>query len=427
MPTTSWNPNGQNIAQVSTIVVTAVAVGGTLTATINNKSITYTCITGDTIATAATAWLALLQASTVPPEFTEITWANDTSATITATATEPGTPFTLTKSQSGGATCTLTATTANSSESDINNANNWIRNGVASLPQNGDDVVLANSDVPLLWNLDAFSAILLNSWTRYQSFTGTVGLPEQNPLGYVEYRPTYLLLASNINPGVGALPLTLGPGAGSGPTRERYNVQSYRTNLVVIASGPPTDAYAIRFLGSHGQNTLTVLGSSVGVCMLPTEVTPNGSTINTASVDGGGTLDCGVGCAFSGTGGGGTLTITGGTCTLFCTPTIVARNNATVTVSAPSGTYSSITLNNGVTLTVTCAMTITSLTVQKSSNVDLSANLGAVTVTSSTIDGDTCQILDPNNCVTWSNASTVNGQVTSGPFVFTGSRTVKVT
>ena len=330
MPTTVWTGGGQQIAQQATITVDAVAVGGTLSAVINAKSITYTCVTGDTTTTAATELQELLVASDVPPEFAEITWTNPSAGVVLGIAAEPGTPFTLTKAQSGGATCTLANTVANSSQSDINNANNWNRSGVAQLPQSGDDVVLANTDVPLLWNLTALNGTLLNSFTRYQSFTGSVGLPENNPLGYVEYKPTYLQLASNVT----NFPLILGAGAGNGPTRERYDMQSYRYTGTIIASGSPADAYAIRLLGSHGLNAITVQGTSVGVCMLPTEVTPYGATLNLATVANGGTLDCGAGCAFSGTAGGGTLTIQGGSTTLFAVPSVVARNNATVTLSA---------------------------------------------------------------------------------------------
>ena len=150
--------------------------------------------------------------------------------------------------------------------------------------------------------------------------------------------------------------------------------------------------------------------------------------INTATVDGGGTLDCGQGCAFSGTGGGGTLTLTGGTSTLFNNPNIVARNNAVLTLAPPATvTYSTITANNGVQITLTTACTISSLVLQKSSTLDNSGNLGAVTITTSSMDGDTCQILDPNNKITFGNPITVSGQVTSGPVVFTGARTLQVT
>lgn len=419
MATTVWNGNGQNIAQVSTLQVTAVAVGGTLTATINGKNITYTCVTGDTVSTAATNWNTLLNASTVPPELGEIGWTVS-SDTITATAGVLGTPFTLTKSQAGGATCTLTAVTANSSQSDVNNANNWLRSGSASLPQNGDDVVLANCSVPLLWNLESLAAVQFASFTRFQTHTGNIGLPENNPLGYVEYRSTYFQFASS----VGQLPVILGVGTGSGPARERYNVGSARTNLTVIASGNAADAYAVRFLGTHANNTVKVRGTSVGIGMLPAET----STIDIATCDGGGTLDVGSGVTFTGTGGGGTLTYIGGVGTLYCAPaTLVCQNNSNVTLSGSGSTYSAITANNGCSLTITAAMTISVLTLQKFSTLDNSNNLGAVTITTSTMDGDTCQVLDPNNGITWTNATTVNGHVQNGPVTFTGARTMKVT
>ncbi len=426
MASVAWIGNQQNISQIVTITITGVALNGTLSAIINGKAVTYTCTSTDTTTTAATNWLALLNGSTVPPEFTEITWTSSTNV-ITATASTPGTPFTLTKSQAGGATCTLTTTQANVSQSDVFDAANWLRSGINQLPQNGDDMVIANSAIPLLWNLDQLASVLLNSYTRYQSFTGTIGLPEINPLGYYEYRPTYFLLGSNVNPAISSFSVILGVGIGTGPTRERYNTQSYRTTVTVINAGPPADAYAIRWLGSHGQNAMTVTNTSVGVCMLPTEVTPNGATLNVATVDGGGTLDCGVGCQFSGTAGGGVITITGGTSNLYCTPSVVARNNATVNLAANNGTYASVACVNGVNLALLAPMTISVLTWQKSCIVDNSQNLGVVTLTSATMDGDTCQLLDPNNGISDPNGITVNGQVTAGPFVFTGARNLKVT
>lgn len=421
MATVVWIGNAKNTAQKITLTITAVLTGGTLTVTINGKSITYTVVAADTTTTAATNWLALLNDADAPPEFAEIDWSSS-AAVITGEAAVPGTPFTITKDQNGGATVTLATSVVNTSQSDVNDANNWLRNLSAGLPVNGDDMVLANSNVPLLWNLGSLSGILLNSFKRYQSFTASVGLPENNPLGYVEYRPTYLKLASN----VATFSLMLGEGSGNGPTRERYDMQSYKTLLTVLASGQPTDAYAVRFLGSHGENAVRINNTSVGIAMLPSEATPNGATLNTATVDGGGTLDCGAGCAFSGTAGGGTLTVTGGTVTLFNTPTIVARNGATVTLAAVDGTYASITANNGVRLNIAAPMTITVLTLQKSSNMDLSRFVGAVTVTTSTMDGDTCQVNDPNNNVTWTNATTVNGQVTTGCITFTGQRTLRI-
>src|SRR6266850_7945073 len=151
MATVTWLGNSQNIAQTVTLQVTAVAVGGILTATINGKDISYTCVTGDTVDSAAAAWQAALAGSTVPPEFAEETWTV-VGDTITATAGVPGRPFAgmtggLTSSGAGGATVTQTTTQASVSQSDPGLAANWNRAGTPAIPQNGDDVVIADSVV----------------------------------------------------------------------------------------------------------------------------------------------------------------------------------------------------------------------------------------------------------------------------------------
>ncbi len=438
MTTTAWVGNSVNTSQTVTLTVNAVGVGGTLSAVINGKPVTYTCVSGDTPASAASAWQALLSARTAPPEFQEVAWTV-VSNVITGIAKNAGTPFYgtgtgtggLTKTDGGSANSTLVQTVANVSQNDPGNAQNWLRNGLPSLPQNGDDVILQNSSVDISVNLTALSGVTIASWTRYQSYTGSIGLPFNNPLGYVEYRPLYLKLASSVNPALAAFPLILGPGVGSGPSLEQYDMQSYRTSLIATAAGSPSDAdgYNVRLLGSNGLNAVQITGVAVGICMYPTEAFPNGATISQASVDGGGTLDMGSGCTFSGTGGGGTITITGGTSTMYNAPsTIVARNNATVTLAAQGGTYPSVSVTSGCTLNIAAAMTISVLSVTKSSNVDASGIVGVtVTITTSSLDGNDCQVNDPNNVVTWTNATTVSGQVTSGPFIFTGPRTVKVT
>jgi hypothetical protein len=437
MPTASWQPNGQETPQVWTFTGTGAAINGVWSLTQNGKTIAYTLATA-TIATEIVSFLAVLQAAQqLIPEFGEVVFASPTSTTITVTANNPGTPFVLangsgmTKGQSGGATATFTQTVANSSPSDAASSSNWYRSvGVGyQLPQNGDDMVIANSDVPILWNIDQLAGVLLNSYTRYQSFTGSIGLPENNPAGYVEWRPTYLQLGSNINPAIAGFQLIAGVGAGDGPTRERYDTHSYRTDYCLLGAGSPADAYQFRILGSHGLNTVTINGVTAGCCMLPTEVTPNGATINTATVDGGGTLDCGVGCAFSGTSGGGTLTLTGASSTLFNTPSVVARNNSTLTLSAVNGTYASVSAINGVQLTLTQPMTISVLVLQKSSNLDASQVVkpSCVTIPTLTMDADTCVISDPNNALAPSNGWTFAGEVSSGPYQFTGPRAAKYT
>jgi hypothetical protein len=422
MATVWWSPNGQIIAQVDTLTVTAVANGGTLTATINTKTITYTCTATDTTTTAATNWFNLLQSTgTVPPEFNEIQWSNPSSGVIKATGGTPGTPFILTTSGGGGATVTQVHTTANSSNSDVNNANNWLRGGTAGLPQNGDTVIINNSSVSLLWSLDQLAAIQFASLTIWQNFTGTIGLSENNPLGYIEYRPTYFQFAGPTG-GV-VLPITIGAGLGqnigSGSGRIRLNVGSQKTSLTVQATGSALDAYALRFLGTNAANTATITGSSVAVAMLAGEA----ATLASATVDGGGSIGLGAGCTFS-----GTLALDAASANLFCAPaTVTVQNGSSVNVQGVSLTYATITARNNSTLTWLSNSTITTLTMAAGCTLDVSGSTQPFTITNSTVDVDTCFVLDPNNSITWTNATTANNQCYSGPFQFGPGRTVKIT
>jgi hypothetical protein len=161
MATTAyWMPNQASVAQVETYTFSAPSgIGNTYSASINGKSVTYASVSGDTAATAATNLFTLLnQSSNIPAELTEITFANPSSATLTATANVAGTPFAnITGGNSSGLVLstgnglsngiTTTHTTPNASPSDVNDPQNWLRvtppaPGVRQLPQNGDLVVI---------------------------------------------------------------------------------------------------------------------------------------------------------------------------------------------------------------------------------------------------------------------------------------------
>ncbi len=194
MTTTYWNPDAHKIphkADTLTIAGTP-ATGNTVYVVINDKILSYTLTGSDTTATTASGLLAVLQSTNAPAEFQEIAWSV-LSTVVTGTAKAAGTPFALTVGATGGgATITHANIVVNVSPSDVNNANNWLRNGSASLPQNGDDVVVQNSATSMLWNLNQLAAVAFNSFTRWQSMTGTIGLPAQNPNGYIEYGPAPL-------------------------------------------------------------------------------------------------------------------------------------------------------------------------------------------------------------------------------------------
>jgi hypothetical protein len=322
---------------------------------------------------------------------------------------------------------TTAHTQANQSPSDINDPQNWLRvtapaPGVRQLPQNGDDVVVANTSTPMLWNADQLSAVQFNTYTRWQTFTGTIGLPENNPIGYVEWRATYFKFSGpQGSVPAGGLQMVLGQGsAGSGPSRERYNVGSQPTTLTVLAAGTAVDEYGVRFLGVHTQNVIYVMGGvSVGVAMLPGEV----SNLNNCEV-GNGTLGTGPGVVWT---SNATLTFFGGTGILNSQMTnLLIYNGAQVTIAKDLLTWPQITMQNNATLTWLAGGTVTVLLMQTGSVLDKSQDPRPLTITTGTLFGDTCFINDPLNAITYTNPFSVDMQVTSGPFRFTGSRTVRV-
>lgn len=439
--TTFWAPNQAAIAQVVTYTFTAPSsVGNTYNATINGKTVTYSSVSGDTAALVATGLFNLLNVSTsIAPELTEITFANPSDGVVTATAKVAGVPFAnvagtslgLVLSTGNGLASGIATvnTTANKSPSDVNDAQNWLRvtapaPGVRAIPQNSDDVVVANSSVPMLWNLDQLASVQFNTYTRWQSFTGTIGLPDNNPGGYTEWRATYFkFVGPQGSVPSGGLQMVLGQGStGSGPSRERYNVGSQPVTLTVLAAGSAEDEYGVRFLGVHTANTFTLLGSvSLGIAMLPGET----SNLSSCTVDGGATLGIGEGVTWT---AASTLTLQGGSAILGAAPATVALNNgARVTVFEDSLTWTTITARGGSAMLWLAGGTITTLTLETGSLLDKSQDARALTITNSTIDGDTCFVNDPLNAITWTNTTSVKQQVSSGPFRFTGTRTVKVT
>lgn len=442
MATTYWAPNQASISQVETYTFTAPSgVGNTYTATLNGKTVTYSSVASDTAALAATALFNLLNAPTagIAAEFTEITFANPSSGVLTATARVAGTPFANVTGTTAGLVMSTgnglangiatVHTKANASPSDVNDAQNWLRvigsaAGVRALPTNGDDVVIANTSTPLLWNLDQLKLVQFNTYTRWQSFQGTIGLPEANVGGYTEWRATYFtFLGPQGSVPAGGLQMVLGQGTtGSGPTRERYNLQSSQYALTILSTGSPDDDYAVRMLGVHTANTFALLGNaSLGLAMFTGEV----SNVSSSSTSEGTTLGVGQGVTWS---AASTLTMLGGDAVLNAAPaTLTLSNGARASIGKDLLTWTTVTMQGGSSMNWLAGGTITTLTMRTGSTLDKSADARTLTITNSTIDGDSCSINDPLNSTVFTNATSVKEQVTSGPIRFTGTRTVKVT
>ena len=437
--TANWSPNQALTAQVETYTFTVPnGPGNWYVATINGKSLTYVSVIGDTAATVATAVAAMLAAvagtGSGPAELAEISFANPFAGVVTATALVPGTPFAnvtirgvagqgLVMSTGNGLVNGIATahTTPNASPSDVGDAQNWLRfvgsaSGARALPQNGDAVVVANSSVPMLWNLDALSSVQFATYTRWQSMTGQVGLPYVSAGGYDEWRATYFQFVGPAGSvPAGGLTMILGQGSGSGPSLEQYDLQSQQATLVILAAG------VVRFLGVHTNNAFTALGGTdLEIAAQNGEL----ATLSSSTLDGGATLTIGAGVTWT---AASTLTIVGGTTTLYAAPqTLSASGGASVTFATDQITWSTVNAQGGCTLTWLAGGTLTTLAMSVGCTLDKSQDARALTIVNSTIDGDTCQIVDPLNAITFTNATTVKQSVTQGPFQFAGTRTVKV-
>jgi hypothetical protein len=402
MATRQWLGNAPFTAQVMTFTITGAANAATISVTINGLAITYALTGGDTNATAAAALQALLTASTLP-EFQEVTWTVSTNV-ITGTATTAGTPFTATGQAAGGTTNTVATPTANSSPNDVNIATNWSGGAV---PVNGDDIVFQDNSVSALWSLSALAAVT-GTVTVWQNYTGQIGLPENNPLGYAEYRPTYF----QANPST----LTIGVGSrGNGSGLMQFNVGSVTCAITVINTGansPGTD-YALRLLGTSASNTLKQNGGTIGIAMLPSEV----ATFSTITVQNG-SAELGSGVTLT------TANCNGGTLTLRGTCTTLTVTGGTASLNA-SGTYTTVVAQNQSTILWSGAATITTLTLSQGSRLDVSGDTRAKTITNSTVTGDSV-VNDPYSAITWTNATTITGPITAGVFILGPGRTMKV-
>lgn len=204
---------------------------------------------------------------------------------------------------SGNEGITLTNHTASTGKHYWSAAANWSGN---SVPATGDTVWLMNSDVSILYGL-AQSAVTLAALNHDMSFTGSVGLPDNNEEGYREYRDKELAISVTA--------LNLGLGDGDGSSLIRINMGSNVWHAIVHDTGGSDDEFpAVLLRGSHADSTLKVMSGSVGVAVFGGETSTLTSLQMSAGGDGAGpTVRLGSGVTLS-----GNLTKQGGTLECYC-------------------------------------------------------------------------------------------------------------
>jgi hypothetical protein len=387
MATVIWRGDAQAVAQVVTVAILIADPLTTFKVTINGKTVSALGV-GVSTANTAAALQAALAASTLA-EFLEITWTVNAS-TITGTAVTKGLPFTATSSASGGAGTigAVTVATASAGPNDWSTPGNW---SAGAVPVNGDDVVLQNSTVDILYGLDQ-SAVTLATMTRYMSYTGKIGLPQYTTgtSSYYEYRPRYLK--------IGATATTLGRGDGSGGGRCQIDFGAVATTCNVEGAGPGADSGlpAITLNGSNAANVLNITQGSIGLAIdagatAQFPVIRIGSELSPATDV---TFTAGAGCTL------GAITQSGGVAT-------VASNVTTWTKTAGAsvnlaGTIGTITADGGTHYWQSNGAITTALFRGDGTALDCSRDIRARTLTNATFTGGGFYV-DPLKTITFTN------------------------
>lgn len=275
MATKTWRGDAVASSGLWTFVLGGtLEVGDILNITIGAKTYSYTLAT-TTIATEAAALVVLLQAlsTTTYPEFAGLTWAYVSAGTFTATGTA-GVKFTIsvTTTEAGGGaadlqTFAVTNTTAPSGPNFASATANW----GGSLPANGDTIIFENSDVDVLYDLDALAAVAPAAVLVLPTFTGDIGLARVSGTGstsYVQYLPRYFELDGATSVQIGSPVSTAGFGGGGvGSGRVQFDFNASAASVAVYSSGTSseTGVAPVQLLGSL--LTLYVTGGKVGVAM----------------------------------------------------------------------------------------------------------------------------------------------------------------
>ena len=359
------------VAQVDTVQITAFDAATTYILTINGKTVSVSGVTDVAATTAAleVAW----NASTIP-EFAEVTALDDDVDTITLTAGTAGKPFTVTSSVSGGTgTIGAVASVTTNDGPNVWSGNNFKTAGVrGTIPAAADTVIIQDSDVSLLYNLDQSSAGAMADLQVFASYTGILGLDKTNEDGdtYDEYRQRYLA--------IDVADIRIGDGDGSGSGKLRIQLEGTATITSNNASSSNDDFGAVEFFG-NGQ-TITTATVEAGSVDFAKDSGETGSTITTLNVDNDGTVRVDVNCTLA------TVNVEGGTLNLeIAATTVELRDGATVTHSAGNITTANVF---GGTLNVEndASLTVTTVNLGTAGVFDSTNSNAPITVTNTNID-----------------------------------------
>lgn len=391
-----WQPKALATAQVDTVTVANTwTAADTVTLTINGKALVVTIGSLVTTAQVATtikqAWenesFTDTTASKTPAnggqdivEHSEIT-ATVSGSVVTLTHDIRGRPFTLsvTESTAGDGTATEATATPATGPNHVNNVLNW---SAGTNPTTGEDVYIDDTDVSLLYALDSLNDTVA-TLTIGANFTGDIGLPKNNPSGYLEYLPDYFDMPATI--------VFIGTDEGQGSGRIKLDNQAVPCTWNVEKTGSSSEfgLPAVILKGTDSGNVLDVNGGEVGVCVYGAE-TANIATARIAA----GKVTFGEGAVV------GTLNVLGGEVDLRRNLTTLAQGGGSVTCWQ-SMTIGTATVTGG-TLNYRSSGTITTLSIGGLTGpvLDCSGDASGRTISTLSVTAPS-EIFDPFRTITY--------------------------
>jgi hypothetical protein len=248
----------------------------------------------------------------------------------------------------------------------------------------------------------------------YSSYTGKIGLPDWNELGYTEYRDRTLRIGDTNDAQTIAVEIGLGEGSGSG--RIRINTGAAQTVLTVYDTGSAADYPwpAVIWQGTHASNTAKVYKGSVGIGVGAGETTVL-STLDVghaSSQDSDAEVVCGQSVTL------GTITKSGGTLLLDSRSgsaiTLITHHAGTMTIDGTDG-VTQLTILGGTVYYSTSGTLAGNPAVSGDGRIDFSRDMRAKTVTNPIdVYGDEATVYDPYKKVTslvvdWNNTTRYDG------------------
>lgn len=359
-----------------------VGVGDTFWVEINGKRITVTA-TATTVANVTALLAAAINTNAdLIQEFTEVI-AVDNSTYVAITGREPGVPIGLTSGAAGGTATNIAAnTTAATGPEFYDNVDNYSGD---ALPNNGDTFVHVRGNIRYALNQ---SSANLAAFIK-EPGSGEIGLPEQNRLGYDEYRSTYLTFSyvTSLELNDSANMVKIDPGSGGACT------------ALIRQTGRREDPAvpAVLLLGSHASNALHLRQGDVGVAFHQGE-TANWPIVTVGYLE---NQQSDVTAYL----GAGISTITsfqmqGGIVSSYAPMTLLQMFEGEFTRFA--GAIGTVNLNGGNYIDRSAAAISTLLRVSTGGSADFGRDLRSLTVEDCHLFAG-AELLDPNSRIIWTN------------------------